>query len=97
MVPPTHHLHPAEEQPRLFPLFRPRAGSKRVYIVRHGESAYNEAMSRSASWADPLIFDARLTEKGRQQVGGRDWWVGGERTAGGWTDGACHAGRVGGC
>ena len=55
----------------MFHLFRTRTGSKRVYIVRHGESAYNEAMARSSSWADPLIFDARLTEKGRQQVGTR--------------------------
>ena len=57
------------DEARYFPMFRTRSGTKRVYIVRHGESAYNEAVARGASWADPLIFDARLTEKGRQQVG----------------------------
>lgn len=64
-------------------MFRTKTGAKRVYIVRHGESAYNEAVARGASWIDPLIFDARLTDKGRQQVGCRG--QGGGR--GGWRRG----------
>lgn len=49
-------------------MFRPRSSLKRLYIVRHGESTYNAAVSRGSSWADPQIFDAQLTARGRQQV-----------------------------
>ena len=61
--------HPPTDQ-KMFPLFRRRDSLKRLYIVRHGESAYNAAMhARGSSWADPMIFDAPLTELGRSQVG----------------------------
>lgn len=53
---------------KMFPLFRRRDATKTLYIVRHGESAYNAAMARGSSWADPLIFDAQLTDKGKQQA-----------------------------
>lgn len=52
---------------------------KQVYFVRHGHSTYNEWRDRSFScWTsppcsgfcigDPLLFDAGLSETGRQQV-----------------------------
>lgn len=54
---------------RMFPMFRRRDNLKKLYIVRHGESTYNAAMhARGSSWADPQIYDAQLTEKGRQQA-----------------------------
>ncbi|KAL4853371.1 Cytochrome P450 97B2 [Chlorella vulgaris] len=54
---------------RMFPMFRRRENLKKLYIVRHGESTYNAAMhARGSSWADPQIYDAQLTEKGRQQA-----------------------------
>lgn len=57
---------------KMFPLFRRRDGCKKLYIVRHGESTCNAAMAaRGSGWADPQIFDAQLTDKGRQQVGSR--------------------------
>jgi broad specificity phosphatase PhoE len=37
-----------------------------VDLVRHGQSTFNEAYERLKS--DPMMFDARLTELGRQQV-----------------------------
>ena len=53
----------------MFPLFRRRDTLKKLYIVRHGESAYNAAMAaQGSSWADPQIYDAQLTERGRQQA-----------------------------
>jgi hypothetical protein len=53
----------------MFPLFRPRSSLKKLYIVRHGESTYNAAVhARGSSWADPLIFDAALTDRGKQQA-----------------------------
>ena len=67
--------HPARPPPppaptglEMFPLFRPRGCIKKLYIVRHGESTYNAATAKGPSW-DPQIFDARLTDKGKQQVG----------------------------
>lgn len=54
---------------KMFPLFRRRDGCKRLYIVRHGESTCNAAMAaRGSGWADPQIFDAQLTDKGKQQA-----------------------------
>lgn len=54
---------------KMFPLFRPRSSHKKLYIVRHGESLYNAAVhAHGSSWADPLIFDAALTDRGRQQA-----------------------------
>jgi len=53
----------------LFPIFRPLHQRKTVHILRHGESAYNAAVSAAGSgFADPLIFDARLTPRGRAQA-----------------------------
>lgn len=53
----------------MFPLFRRRDNLKKLYIVRHGESAYNAAMAaQGSSWADPQIYDAQLTERGKQQA-----------------------------
>lgn len=37
-----------------------------VYLIRHGQSEFNAAHSEGA--ADPMIFDARLTEKGVAQA-----------------------------
>lgn len=57
---------------KLFPIFRSRRDMKQLYIVRHGESEYNaesaKATSQGGKWADPWIFDAPLTERGRQQA-----------------------------
>jgi glucosyl-3-phosphoglycerate phosphatase len=53
----------------VFPVFRSRKDLKTVYIIRHGESEYNEAISRRGTgFSDPLIFDAPLTAKGRRQA-----------------------------
>lgn len=55
--------------PRMFPIFRSKKDLKTLYIVRHGESEYNAAISRAGSaWADPQIYDAPLTDKGRRQA-----------------------------
>jgi broad specificity phosphatase PhoE len=55
--------------PRMFPIFRSKKDLKTLYIVRHGESEYNAAISRAGSaWADPQIFDAPLTDRGRRQA-----------------------------
>ncbi len=57
---------------KMFPLFQRRDSCKKLYIVRHGESTCNAAMAaRGSGWADPQIFDAQLTDKGKQQVGGK--------------------------
>lgn len=54
---------------KLFCVFLPKEARKKLYIIRHGESEYNEAISRrGTSFSDPLIFDARLTSKGRRQA-----------------------------
>ncbi|KAL4427305.1 hypothetical protein ABPG77_003214 [Micractinium sp. CCAP 211/92] len=54
---------------KMFPLFQRRDSCKKLYIVRHGESTCNAAMAaRGSGWADPQIFDAQLTDKGKQQA-----------------------------
>ena len=46
-----------------------KKGSRKVHLVRHGESEYNAACGRpGSSWDDPQIFDAPLTEQGRNQA-----------------------------
>lgn len=53
----------------LFPVYRSCKGAKTIYLVRHGESEYNAYLSAAGtSWADPLMFDAALTMKGKNQV-----------------------------
>lgn len=53
----------------VFPIFRSKKDCKTVYIIRHGESEYNRAISNPGSgWSDPLIFDAMLTATGRRQA-----------------------------
>ncbi|CAK4661898.1 hypothetical protein LEN26_009224 [Aphanomyces euteiches] len=50
------------------------AQDKTIYLIRHGESTYNEWRVRSIlnfSWIfikDPMLIDARLSRKGKQQV-----------------------------
>ena len=39
-----------------------------LHIVRHGESEYNAATMSKEDFADPLVFDPKLTAKGRRQV-----------------------------
>eukprot|EP01105_Mastigella_eilhardi_P012611 TRINITY_DN2884_c0_g1_i1.p1 TRINITY_DN2884_c0_g1~~TRINITY_DN2884_c0_g1_i1.p1 ORF type:complete len:255 (-),score=38.22 TRINITY_DN2884_c0_g1_i1:52-777(-) len=39
----------------------------RVHVIRHGESEWNRARGWDTR-TDPMIFDARLTERGRQQA-----------------------------
>ena len=52
-----------------FPIFRSKKDCKVVYLIRHGESEFNAACSaRGSSWEDPLLFDARLTCKGKSQA-----------------------------
>ena len=57
---------------QLFGIFRPVSQIKRLHIVRHGQSTYNEAVeARGSAFADPRhIFDAPLTALGRRQAGG---------------------------
>lgn len=57
---------------QLFGIFRPVSQIKRLHIVRHGQSTYNEAVeARGSAFADPRhIFDAPLTTLGRRQAGG---------------------------
>lgn len=52
-----------------FPIFRSKKDCKVVYLIRHGESEFNAACcARGSAWEDPLLFDARLTLKGRRQA-----------------------------
>lgn len=52
-----------------FPIFRSKKDCKIVYLIRHGESEFNAACcAKGSSWEDPLLFDARLTLKGRKQA-----------------------------
>lgn len=50
------------------------AATKTLYCIRHGESTFNEWRKQSIwnfSWIwvrDPMIIDAPLSAKGRQQV-----------------------------
>ena len=37
-----------------------------IYLIRHGQSEFNAAFKRGDS--DPMIFDARLTQKGVEQA-----------------------------
>eukprot|EP01133_Synstelium_polycarpum_P002514 gene2514-2873_t len=41
--------------------------SKKIYIVRHGQSTFNEAYARN-NGVDPFLFDAQLTELGQTQA-----------------------------
>lgn len=47
------------------PTERPQVSQKKVYVLRHGESTFNTRQDRDA---DPLDFDARLTDRGRRQA-----------------------------
>eukprot|EP00891_Asterochloris_glomerata_P006278 jgi/Astpho2/6278/Aster-03673 len=58
---------PNQEQ-KLFPIFRPRGERRIIHIIRHGESEYNAATQFQKGFADPQIFDPKLTEKGRRQA-----------------------------
>ena len=40
-----------------------------LHCIRHGESEYNAATQYSKGFEDPQIFNPRLTERGRKQVG----------------------------
>ncbi len=40
--------------------------TKRIHLIRHGQSTFNAHYEREG--VDPMHFDARLTEVGRQQV-----------------------------
>lgn len=52
-----------------FPIFRSKKDCKIVYLIRHGESEFNAACcARGSAWEDPLLFDARLTLKGKRQA-----------------------------
>lgn len=52
-----------------FPIFRSKKDCKVVYIVRHGESEFNAAVTAAGSqWAEPLLFDAPLTSRGKYQA-----------------------------
>eukprot|EP00887_Chlorella_sp_A99_P005165 scaffold40.g5165.t1 len=57
---------------RLFPIFRSRRDMKQLFLIRHGESEYNaesaKCSAQGGGWADPWIFDAPLTERGRAQA-----------------------------
>ncbi len=39
-----------------------------LHCIRHGQSAFNAATANERGFADPAIFDARLTALGKQQV-----------------------------
>uniref|UniRef100_A0A7S0WR48 Phosphoglycerate mutase-like protein n=1 Tax=Chlamydomonas leiostraca TaxID=1034604 RepID=A0A7S0WR48_9CHLO len=52
---------------KLFDIFRPKTQRKYLVVVRHGESEYNKAVQESKSYADPMIFDPHLTQKGLMQ------------------------------
>ena len=55
--------------PSFFPIFRSKKDCKIVYLIRHGESEFNAACSaRGSAWEDPLLFDAKLTVRGRRQA-----------------------------
>ncbi|KAK3239849.1 hypothetical protein CYMTET_50245 [Cymbomonas tetramitiformis] len=53
-----------------FSILRPLSNipSKRVFLVRHGESEYNFALANNKAWEDPQVFDAPLTAKGEKQA-----------------------------
>ncbi|KAH3760644.1 hypothetical protein Pelo_7519 [Pelomyxa schiedti] len=39
-----------------------------VYVIRHGESEYNQAQTVGGHWSDPLIIDPKLTAHGVAQA-----------------------------
>jgi len=58
---------PTQEK-KLFPIFRPKAERKTLYIIRHGESEFNAATNTGKGFSDPQIYDPKLTAKGQSQV-----------------------------
>lgn len=52
----------------MFPIFRPKAERKTLYIIRHGESEFNAATNTGKGFSDPQIYDPKLTVKGQSQV-----------------------------
>ncbi|CAK4717777.1 unnamed protein product [Aphanomyces euteiches] len=50
------------------------AQDKTIFLIRHGESTYNEWVFQSyrqqtwEGYRDPMLIDARLSQRGRQQV-----------------------------
>ena len=57
------------QEKKLFPIFRPKAERKVLYIIRHGESEFNAATNTGKGFSDPQIYDPKLTAKGQNQVG----------------------------
>ena len=51
-----------------YSVFRNISERKTIHIVRHGESVYNAIDRYSRSLEDPFVFDAPLTDLGRQQA-----------------------------
>ena len=51
-----------------YSIFRSASDRKTVHIIRHGESVYNAIDRYSRSLEDPFVFDAPLTDVGRQQA-----------------------------
>ena len=51
-----------------YSIFRGASDRKTVHIIRHGESVYNAIDRYSRSLEDPFVFDAPLTDLGRQQA-----------------------------
>jgi len=61
--------HQGSPQPeKFFPLFRPVAQWKTLYMVRHGESEYNAASMTKEGFSDPQVYNPKLTAKGRKQA-----------------------------
>ena len=58
-----------QQEKKLFPIFRPKAERKVLYIIRHGESEFNAATNTGKGFSDPQIYDPKLTAKGQNQVG----------------------------
>ena len=56
------------QEKKLFPIFRPKAERKVLYIIRHGESEFNAATNTGKGFSDPQIYDPKLTAKGQSQV-----------------------------
>ena len=69
LTPAVHSADRVQLNNGFFPIFRSKKDCKIVYLIRHGESEFNAACSaRGSSWEDPLLFDARLTCKGKSQA-----------------------------
>ncbi|DBB11435.1 hypothetical protein WJX82_007343 [Trebouxia sp. C0006] len=60
-------VSPSQEK-KLFPIFRPKAERKTLYIIRHGESEFNAATNTGKGFSDPQIYDPKLTAKGQSQA-----------------------------